>query len=87
MTVDGAGFLTLTVINLFNQQGSEVVNLGQLNSDSTPKIPINLISSSKFTITLPAKAMAGPAFIQAINPPFLPFASFGNDPCGGFMLE
>ena len=32
-------------------------------------------------------AIAGPAFIQALNPPFLAFTSSGNDPCGVFTLK
>lgn len=87
MTVDGAGFSTLTVINLFNAHGSTSVNLGGLNPDGTPKIPLHIVNSTRFTFTLPAGAIAGPAFIQALNPPFLPFTSSGDDPCGSFTLK
>ena len=87
LTVDGTGFSTLTVINLFNAHGATVVNLGGLNSKGMPRIPIKLINSTRFTITLPAGAVAGPAFIEALNPPFLAFTSSGNDPCGAFTLK
>ena len=87
MTVDGTGFSTLTVINLFNAQAAETVNLGGLNPDGTPQIPLTLVNSTRFTFTLPAGAVAGPAFIEALNPPFLPFTSSGNDPCGAFTLK
>ena len=87
LTVDGTGFSTLTVINLFNAHGTTVVNLGGLKPDGTPRIPIKLINSTRFTITLPAGAVAGPAFIEALNPPFLAFTSSGNDPCGAFTLK
>ena len=87
MTVEGAGFSTLTVINLFNAHGTTVVNLGGLKPDGTPRIPIKLINSTRFSITLPAGAVPGAAFIQALNPPFLAFTSSGNDPCGAFTLK
>ena len=87
ITVNGTGFSTLTVINLFNAHGATVVNLGGLNSKGMPRIQIKLINSTRFTITLPAGAVAGPAFIEALNPPFLAFTSSGNDPCGAFILK
>lgn len=87
LTLDGAGFPTLTVINLFNAHGTTVVNLGGLNSKGMPWIPINLINSTKFSITLPAGAVPGAAFIEALNQPFLAFTSSGSDPCGAFTLK
>jgi hypothetical protein len=87
VTVDGTGFSTLTVINLFNAQAGGTVNLGGLNPDGTPKIPLTLISSTQFRFTVPGDAVAGPAFIVAYNPPFVPFTSSGNDPCGAFTLK
>ena len=87
VTVDGTGFSTRTVINLFNAQAGETVNLGGLNHAGAAKIPLTLISSTRFTFTVPADAVAGPAFIEALNPPFLAFTSSGNDPCGEFTLK
>ncbi len=87
VTVEGTGFSTLTVINLFNTQAGKTVNLGGLNSHDRPKIPLTLINSTGFTFTVPADAVAGPAFIEGFNPPFLPFTSSGNDPCGAFTLK
>ena len=87
LTVDGAGFPTLTVINLFNARGATVVNLGGLNALGMPRIPIKLINSTKFSITLPAGAVPSAAFIEALNPPFLAFTSSGNDPCDAFTLK
>ncbi len=80
ITVEGTGFSTLTVINLFNAQAGGTVNLGGLNSHGTAKIPLTLVSSTRFTFTLPADAVAGPAFIEALNPPFLTYTSSGNNP-------
>ncbi len=87
VTVSGAGFSALTVINLFNLQPGSVVNLGGLNSDGTPKIPISLTGDGQFTFTLPGTVVAGPAFVQALNPPFIPFTSSGDDPGGAFTVN
>jgi hypothetical protein len=78
VTVFGAGFSSLTV------QGGAVVNLGGLNPDGSPIIPINFDSDSQISFSLPAGAVAGPAYVQALNPPFIPFTSSGNDPGGAF---
>ena len=87
ITVNGTGFSTLTVINLFNVQGGGTVNLGGLGAGGKPKIPLTLISSEQFTFTRPAGAVAGAAYVQAINPPFVPYTSSGTDPGGAFTLE
>ena len=82
ITVNGTGFSTATVINFFNLQGGVVVNL-----EYGPYPPINLIDSTQFTFTKPAGSVAGPAYVQALNPPFLPYDSSGNDPGGAFTLQ
>jgi hypothetical protein len=87
LTVEGAGFSKTTVINFFNAQDGGEVNLGGLNSDGSAKIKLTPVSSTKFTFTKPAKAMAGLAYVQALNPPFIAFTSSGNDPCGAFTLK
>ncbi len=86
VTVNGTGFSVLSVINLFNKQGSGGVNLGGLNSDGSPKIPLTLIDSTRFTFAVPAAAVTGPAYVQVLNPPFIPFSTSGNDPDGAFTL-
>ena len=87
VTVSGSGFSTLTVINLFNVQGAKSVNLGGLNPHSAPKIPLTIVNDTEFTFTVPATAVAGPAFVEAFNPPFVPFTSSGNTPAGAFTLK
>jgi len=87
LIVDGAGFSKLTVINFFNLQKGGAVNLGGLKPDGTPKIPLTPVSSTRFTFIKPVGAMPGPSFVQALNPPFVPFTSSGNDPCGSFTLK
>jgi hypothetical protein len=87
VTVTGKGFSSLTVVNFFNSQSGKVVNLGGLKPDGTPVITLSLIDSTKFTFKVPPGAVAGASFVQVLNPPFLPFTSSGNDPCGGFVLK
>jgi len=86
LTVDGTGLSTLTVLNFYDTQNGNVVNLGGLAADGAPAIPITLISDTELTFEVPAPAAAGPAYVQALNPPFIPFSSSGNDPNGAFIL-
>jgi hypothetical protein len=86
ITVNGSGFSNLTVINFFNMQGNDVVNLGGLNSDGSPKIALESVTATSLSFALPSGAVAGPAFVQAVNPPFVPFdASTGSG--GAFTLD
>ena len=87
ITVTGTGFSALTVINFFNRQGAVAVNLGGLNAGGTSKIPLSVLNSAKFTFGVPAGAIPGPSYVQAINPPFVPFTSSGNGPGGVFTLK
>jgi hypothetical protein len=87
ITVHGAGFSTLTVINFFNTQGSGAVNLGGLNPNGAPKIPVNFTDENTFSFTVPAGSRPGPSYVQVLNPPFLPFTSSGNAPGGAFTLN
>lgn len=81
ITVNGSGFSTQTVINFFNNG----TNLGGFDSSWAPKIPLTLIDSTRFTFTKPAGAVAGPAFVQAVNPPFTSFTASSGDG-GAFTL-
>jgi len=87
ITVNGTGFSTLTVINFYNLQGGAAVNLGGLGSGGGPRIALTFINPGMFTFTKPAGAIAGPAYVQALNSPFVPFTSSGNDPGGAFSLK
>jgi len=87
ITVTGSGFSTLTVINFFNLQPGGVADLGGLGAGGAPKIPLTIINSTTFTFTVPGGAVPGPAFVQALNPPFVLFTSTSNDPCGAFTLK
>jgi hypothetical protein len=85
ITVTGAGFSVLSVINLFNKQGTTVVNLGGFGPGG-PAIPLALINDTQFTFVRPAGAVAGPAFVEVLNPPYIPFSSSGSDPDGAFAF-
>jgi hypothetical protein len=87
ITVNGTGFSTLTAINFFNNQGGMVVNLGGNGARGAPKIPLAVAGATRFSFSKPAAAIPGPSYVQAINPPFTPFTSSGNDPGGGFSLK
>ncbi len=87
ITVNGGGFSSLTVINFFNFKGGKVVNLGGLNAAGAAKIPLTITSGSDFSFTVPAGAVPGPAYVEALNPPFVPFTSTANDIGGGFTLH
>ncbi len=86
ITVHGTGFSPLTVINFFNKQGAMVVNLGGLGTGGIAKIPLTLINDTTFQFTKPGGSVPGSAYVQALNPPFVPFTSSGNDPGGAFTL-
>ncbi len=86
ITVNGAGFSTLTIISFFNAQGGTVVNLGGVVNGNQSLIPLNLVSPHQFTFQVPFGAVSGPSYIQALNPPFIPFTSTGNSPNGALNL-
>jgi hypothetical protein len=85
VTVEGTGFSSLTVINLFNQQGGGVVNLGGLGP-AGPRIPLTVVGPTQLRFTRPAGAMAGAAFVEVLNPPFIAYSSSGGDPDGAFVF-
>ena len=75
------------MINLFNQQGANVVNLGAAwLPGGKPRIPLTIDSPTQFHFTVPQGAVSGPAYLQAINPPYIAWSSSGTDPDGGFVL-
>jgi hypothetical protein len=87
VTVQGSGFSVLTVINLFAMRGTAAVNFGGLAPDGAAKIPLTLINDGKFTFSLPGTVVPGPAYVEALNPPFTHFTSSGNGPGGSFTVR
>src|SRR5215468_4684062 len=87
VTINGTGFSTLSVINLFNTQGSFVINLGGYwPTNGKPEVPLTFVSSTQLRFTAPLSAMSGATYVTVINPPYIPFSSSTGDP-GGFMLS
>jgi len=69
------------VINFFNAQAGGAPNLGGLDPKTgLPKVPLTIVNDTKFTFTMPKAAIPGPAYVQALNPPFVPYSSSGNAP-------
>jgi photosystem II stability/assembly factor-like uncharacterized protein len=74
--------LSITVV-----PAAGVVNLGGLGAGGVAKIPLTFVNSDKFTFTKPAGSVPGAAYVQALNPPFVPFSSSGNGPGGSIVLH
>lgn len=86
ITVTGTGFSNLTVINFFNTQADGgVVNLGGLKADGTPVIPLFFVNDTTFSFIVPSTAVPGASYVEALNPPFLPFTA--TDPGGSLVLK
>ena len=64
-----------------------VANLGGFNAMGQPQVPLAFDASTQFHFTVPASAVTGPAYLQAINPPYTGFASSGSDPDGAFTIS
>ncbi len=87
VTVDGTGFSTLSVVNLFAQTaGGGVDNFGGLSAGGQARLPLNVASSTRFTFNVPTGVASGPAYIMVLNPPYIPYSSSGSDPDGAFSL-
>jgi len=86
LSVAGTGFSTLTVINFYASKDGHMVNLGGTTAGGAPAIAITLVSDTELTFKVPAGAAPGSAYVQTMNPPFIPFSSSGNTPNGAFIL-
>jgi tRNA (mo5U34)-methyltransferase len=83
----GSGFTHDTAINLFCKSGERDVNLGGLDPEGTPLIPVTVHSPTLLSFTVPEAAQPGPAYVQALNPPFIDNLSSGTGPGGSFELR
>jgi hypothetical protein len=88
VTIHGSGFSVLSVINLFahNMQGG-VSNFGGFNGGGGPKVPLTMVDSTMLTFQVPAGVAAGAAYVQVLNPPYIPYSSSTNDPDGAFQIS
>lgn len=84
VTVTGTGFCDVTVINLFAHVGDVVVNAGGLNADGSPVLALTIDGPTRLHFTRPSGLDAGPAYVMAINPPFI--SGSGDGPAGAFVL-
>ncbi len=90
--VEGSGFEALTRINFYKSkfpfyQPSLPLNLGGVDAAGKPKIPLTMDGDTRFTFKVPADALPGEWYVEAVNPPFLPFSSSYTDPGGAFVLH
>lgn len=86
IAVTGTGFNPLTVLNLFAASGGTLVNAGGLTQQGVPRIQLTVIDAHHLTFERPSGLDAGAAYVQAINPPFIPFSTSGSGPGGRFEL-
>ena len=83
--VTGSGFSNLTVINFFNRQPDDSVkNFGGVNPAGAPIIPLTVTSDTMFTFKVPFGANLAPSYVEALSPPFVPFATSTGDAGGSF---
>lgn len=68
-------------------QRNAPLNLGGVDAAGKPKIPLTMDGDSRFTFKVPADALPGEWYVEAVNPPFLPFSSSYTDPGGAFVLH
>jgi len=64
-----------------------VVNLGGVTANGTPAIPISFVNDTTISFAVPAAAVPGASYVQALNAPFIPYTSSGSDPGGAFTLK
>lgn len=75
VTLKGAGFSSRTVLNLFAAVGGTVVNVGGLDETAAPRIPLTFVSATELRFTAPGNVDPGPADVELLNPPFLPYTT------------
>ncbi|MBK7975337.1 MAG: hypothetical protein IPK07_19320 [Deltaproteobacteria bacterium] len=87
LEVTGTGFNDdLTVVNFFAARNGQLQNLGGLAENGVPRIILNVTSSTQLSFQRPPAVDAGNAFVEAINPPYIPFTSSGSGASGAVVL-
>jgi hypothetical protein len=72
ITVAGTGFAPVSMVNLFTLNGAY----------GGATVPVTVLSSTQLSFTVPSGAAGGLAYVQVLNPPFIPYTSTGSDPDG-----
>jgi hypothetical protein len=86
--VTGNGFVASSILNFFNDQGcAGTLNLGGVNAAGQSNIPLTITSLTTMSFTVPSNAQKGSAYVQVVNPPFVPFTSSGSGPGGSIILH
>ncbi|HEY2104139.1 MAG TPA: class I SAM-dependent methyltransferase [Candidatus Binataceae bacterium] len=85
--VIGSGFNHQTAINLFCKDAGAEINLGGLDPEGKPLIHLTVHSPTLMSFAVPNGVLAGPAYVQALNPPFRDNLSSGTGPGGSFELR
>lgn len=80
IVVTGTGFCVLTRINLWDTWATGSAYFG-------PQIQISLQSDTQLSFPIPNGAQPGSAYVQVLNPPFIPFSHSGADPDGSFAIQ
>jgi hypothetical protein len=81
ITVNGTGFANGAALNFF------VHTVGGGMANDGPGLAVTVLSTVQLQFTLPGGTAPGAAYVQVINPPFIPLTSTGNDPHGAFVLQ
>ena len=85
--VIGSGFTHETAINLFCKDADADINLGGLDPEGKPLIPLTVHSPTLLSFAAPDGVPAGPAYVQALNPPFTDNVNSGTGTGGSFDLR
>jgi SAM-dependent methyltransferase len=85
--VIGSGFTHDTAVNLFCKDAGSDINLGGLDPEGKPLIPLTVHSPTLLSFAMPNGVHAGPAYVQALNPPFTDNVNSGSGPGGSFELR
>lgn len=83
----GSGFTHGTAINLFCKKGNRDINLGGLDTGGKPLIALTIHSPTLLSFALPSGVLTGPAYVQALNPPFTDNVNSGTGRGGSFELR
>ena len=85
--VSGAGFTPQTIIKFRNSLDGRFVELGGLDPGGKANIPITYVGPNLLSFEVPDGAVAGPTYVEALNPPFAAYSSSKGAPGEEFYLR